>query len=436
MLNHSDFLLYYNNNKEALVKFSIAIFMILTFSALYRAEALNISGVAINSGGSGVAGVMVRLGKANVSVTTGSDGSFILKANSTGINDQTLRAGLGGNCPFLLNNGRLIFPGKEQARISIMAYDCHGRLFSSFAGVSSKTNQSIEIPYSAAGIQICRISLNNKEFTFKSFHGSASYRRPVASSGKGSTPISVAKVSEQLDDALLFTKDGYQLYRIPIRNADTSGIQATMIPLTTATVKDADGNEYQTVRIGKQEWTSENLRTTKYNDGSSIPQGNYWFFKNTTDAAAKKKWGALYNFAAVKTGKLAPTGWHVPTDAEWDTLQNFLISGGYNYDGTTSDNKIAKSISAKTDWAPCKEPGAISFDIDQNNASGFSALPAGYRYYDGAFKEQDTMCYWWTSTAKDASYSWYRDLWSINFNLDRSYRVTSIGCSIRLIRDK
>ena len=128
------------------------------------------------------------------------------------------------------------------------------------------------------------------------------------------------------------------------------------------TVTDIDGNVYHIVQIGNQVWTVENLRTTKYNDGSDIPHvtdsaqwanlstPGYCFYNNTTDAVAQKKWGALYNWYTVETGKLTPEGWHVPTNNDWRLLELYLIVNGYNWDGTTDSNKIAKSLAAKTDW--------------------------------------------------------------------------------------
>src|SRR4030043_168747 len=129
----------------------------------------------------------------------------------------------------------------------------------------------------------------------------------------------------------------------------------------SGTVTDADGNVYQTVKIGNQVWTVENLRTTKYDDGSAIPlvtdsaawaaltTPGFCYYNNTTNADNIKKFGALYNWHAVNTKKLAPKGWHVPTEAEWITLENYLIANGYNWDGTKTENKIAKSMAAKTD---------------------------------------------------------------------------------------
>src|ERR1035437_2232964 len=155
---------------------------------------------------------------------------------------------------------------------------------------------------------------------------------------------------------------------------------------------DADGNNYTTVSIGIQIWMVENLKTTQYNDGTSIPNvsdniswanldtGAYSWYNN--DAATyKNTYGALYNWYTVNTGKLAPTGWHVPTDAEWTTLENSLIANGYNSDGSTTGDNYAKSLAATTDWAidTYTDAGAIGTDLIKNNSTGFSALPGGYR---------------------------------------------------------
>jgi uncharacterized protein (TIGR02145 family) len=137
-------------------------------------------------------------------------------------------------------------------------------------------------------------------------------------------------------------------------------------------------------------WTDENLRTTKYNNGSSIGSACY-FCNNTTDAAAKKKWGALYTDAAANSGKLAPTGWSVPTSADWDTLLNYLTSHRYNYDGTTKNEITAKSLAAAMDWPVSTDSGAIGNDLTLNNASGFSALPAGWKFFE--FEKQTTGAY-------------------------------------------
>src|SRR5450759_4787246 len=112
--------------------------------------------------------------------------------------------------------------------------------------------------------------------------------------------------------------------------------------LQAQTVKDIDGNVYKTVTIGKQVWMVENLKTTKYNDGITIPlvidntawtdliTPKYSWFNN--DIANKEVYGALYNWYTVNTNKLCPKGWHIPTDEEWTTLTTYLggegVAGG------------------------------------------------------------------------------------------------------------
>jgi uncharacterized protein (TIGR02145 family)/uncharacterized repeat protein (TIGR02543 family) len=212
-------------------------------------------------------------------------------------------------------------------------------------------------------------------------------------------------------------------------------------------IKDADGNIYTEVKIGTQTWIVENLRTTKYNDGTSISKvidvtewsnlttSGYCYYNNTANADSIKKFGALYNWYAVNTGKLAPAGWHVPTDAEWDTLQNYLIANGYNYDGTTIDNKIAKSLAAKTDWTTTTTTGTIGNDLTTNNSSGFSALPGGYRNNSGSFIDQSRYGHWWSATESGASGAYDRYLFCGYVTLYGIDYLKSCGFSVRLLRD-
>jgi uncharacterized protein (TIGR02145 family) len=223
------------------------------------------------------------------------------------------------------------------------------------------------------------------------------------------------------------------------------------------TVTDIEGNIYQTIKIGNQIWTVENLRTTKYNDGSSISnviEDNAWnsclytktpgycYYNNTTNIASIKKWGALYNWYAVSPTnpkKIAPVSWHVPNDGEWTILEKYLVAIGYNWDGTTDTtayfNKIAKSMASKTDWLTYSNPGAIGNDLTKNNRSGFSALPGGCRGSGGTFSIIGGYGDWWSATETDASYAYGRFL---NFDLDhlnRGYSIKSSGYSLRLVRD-
>ena len=197
------------------------------------------------------------------------------------------------------------------------------------------------------------------------------------------------------------------------------------------TVMDVDGNAYHAVKIGTQVWTVENLRTTKYNDGSSIPLvkdsaawGNltapgYCYYNNTADIDTIKKFGALYNWYVVDTKRLAPKGWHVPTDPEWSALTAFL--GGEAVAG-----------------GKLKEAGTrhwITPNTGATNATGFSALPGGYRGYDGTFHYVRGYGGWWSSTASDTTFSWFRSMYYSNADVFRRDYYETYGFSVRCVRD-
>ena len=192
---------------------------------------------------------------------------------------------------------------------------------------------------------------------------------------------------------------------------------------------------------------------TKYNDGTPITLVTddaawgalttpaYCQYDNRTNVDSIKKWGALYNWYVVDSAnvkKIAPAGWHVPTDAEWTTMENYLIANGFNWDSapTTTGNKIAKSLAAKTDWLTGTTNGAIGMNLNINNRSGFSALPGGYRGSNG-FYEIGSNGSWWSATrsALEASYAVNRSLYYSYYFLNRSIIIKSSGFSVRLVRD-
>jgi uncharacterized protein (TIGR02145 family) len=218
---------------------------------------------------------------------------------------------------------------------------------------------------------------------------------------------------------------------------------------SVGTVKDADGNKYNTVKIGSQVWMVENLKTTKYNDGTSIPNvtDNDTWSNLTTGAycnyvnleSNSSTYGRLYNWYAVNTGKLAPVGWHVPSEDDWTILENYLIANGYNYDGTLDVNKIAKSLCAKTNWALSSEAGTPGYAPENNNRSGFTALPGGYlSNYSGPFNYIGEYGFWWSSTEySNNTDQAYRASLKFNINgLGRSFsNYKGNGFSVRLVRD-
>lgn len=212
------------------------------------------------------------------------------------------------------------------------------------------------------------------------------------------------------------------------------------------TVKDVDDNVYNTIKIGNQVWMVENLKTTKYNNGSEIlnvtndPQwsklktGAYCNYDNLENTVST--YGRIYNWYAVNTDKLAPAGWHVPTDDDWTILESYLIANGYNYDGTKDEDKIAQSLCAKTNWELSSEQGTPGVALKKNNSSGFTALPGGKRStFDGAFNNIGETGSWWSSTAGDDGNAYNRGLSLWKTDLMRQCVGKGYGFSVRCVRD-
>jgi len=196
------------------------------------------------------------------------------------------------------------------------------------------------------------------------------------------------------------------------------------------TLTDSDGNNYGTVTIGTQVWMAENLKTTKYKDNTSIPfvpdntdwsnlvsPGYSWY--NNDASANKATYGALYNWYTVNTGKLCPTGWHVPTDDEWRTLTSYCggeaVAGGKLKEAGTSH------------W--------LSPNLGATNETGFTAVPGGVRNIDGQFLELGSNGYWWSSTTHDATRAWYHDMVSDDQWVNRFNYYKGLGFSVRCIKD-
>jgi uncharacterized protein (TIGR02145 family) len=228
-----------------------------------------------------------------------------------------------------------------------------------------------------------------------------------------------------------------------------------LIRIQAQTVTDIDGNVYNTVTIGTQVWMKENLKTTKYNDNTSIPlvtihsawvalttPGYCWY--NNDAAANKTTYGALYNWYAVDAtsngGKnVCPTGWHVPTDNEWTTMENYLIANGYNYDGTTTGNKYAKAMASASGWSSYSGVGTVG-NTDypaKRNATGFTALPGGYRWDPEEFINIGSYGSWWSSSEVISTYAWSRYIFCGSEIVSRiSFFGKSNGFSVRCLRDQ
>ena len=206
-----------------------------------------------------------------------------------------------------------------------------------------------------------------------------------------------------------------------------------------------DGKVYKTVNIGDQWWMSENLAwlplvSLPSADSNTTPYYYVYDYEGSNVAEAKASanystYGVLYNWPAALTA--CPTGWHLPSDSEWRTLENYLIANGYNYDGTTTGNKIAKSLATDYGWESSTSKGGVG-NTDYpayRNKSGFSALPGGYRSYEGAFYLIGAYGYWWSSTEASAPNVWSRFLQYENAYVTRGNYHGRFGYSVRCIRD-
>jgi uncharacterized protein (TIGR02145 family) len=199
----------------------------------------------------------------------------------------------------------------------------------------------------------------------------------------------------------------------------------------SGSITDKDGNVYTSVTIGTQVWMVENLKTTKYTDNINIPlvtdntawanltsSGYCWY--NNDASTYKASYGAIYNWYALSTGKLCPTGWHVPSDAEWTTLTTFL--GGENVAG----GKLKEA--GTTHW--------LSPNTNATNETGFTALPGGLRgYSNGIFSSIGQYGYWWSSSLDFGNQFFVRNLFNNTVLVWKGASDKQAGLSVRCLKD-
>ncbi len=221
----------------------------------------------------------------------------------------------------------------------------------------------------------------------------------------------------------------------------------------TPTVTDIDGNVYNTVQIGNQCWMKENLRTTKYADNTPIPAGETYsetdpyHYAPNNDEANVVTYGYLYNWPAVMYGAassdenpsnvqgICPEGWHVPSDAEWTQLTDYVGSQSQYVCGNNNIN-IAKALAAATGWNEYDFECAVGNDQSVNNATGFSALPAGY-YLDGncGYFGGNGYAGFWSSTTNGENNAYDRSFGYGNNGVLRDNDNVYNGFSVRCLRD-
>lgn len=195
-------------------------------------------------------------------------------------------------------------------------------------------------------------------------------------------------------------------------------------------VTDIEGNIYKTVLVGNQVWMAENLRTSTLADGTEIPEvpdpvgwselaspGLCWY--NNDEVANKDSYGALYNYYTVNSGKLCPADWHVPSRDEWLQMRDVLG------DTLTGGGKL-------------KEEGTLHWNSPNTgavNSTGFTALPAGIRYFEGTFNSASFFTSFWSATESDNNNAWYMSLYYSDAAVVILNTSKKDGFSIRCVKD-
>ena len=236
-------------------------------------------------------------------------------------------------------------------------------------------------------------------------------------------------------DALNFNieNDSISSSNIAISNTGNTPLEVQLTTGDEIACVDIDGNIYETVQIGEQIWTTTNLKVTHYRNGDPIPTGysnSEWSNLDDTETGAyavyndqesnADTYGYLYNWYAVDDSRnIAPEGWHIPTDAEWQTLVDYL--GG---------ESVAGGKMKETGTSHWNSP-----NTGATNESGFTALPAGYRLSYGKYGSMGNYGYFWSSSEANSDSAWYRTLGYNNSEVSRYNYLKELGFTVRVIRD-
>lgn len=429
------------------------VFRIMSFTSLiigFGTNTINATDFEINFTASGAATTLDRVVVQNLTQATETT---VEAGNTLKLTEATALDVLNENEKLkILNNsltGEMVLSvfSEHGGFTTIKTYSADGKNMLTYAGVldAGNINFRLQLPQ---GVFVVETNEEGIKQTAKVV--STANLKPAISFSGNSGEVASSKIKNSATPLQYNTGDR-MLFK---------GISGNYVCIVTAIVnenktvdfnfvecKDADGNYYATVKIGSQVWMAENLKTTKYNDGTdinlitgktawnnNIQPAFCWYNNDMT--SYKNLYGGLYNWFTVKTGKLAPKGWHVASDEEWVTLENYLIANGYNYDGTVVENKVAKSLAGNFHWSNNTKDGTVGNNLKLNNSTGFGGLPGGNRSASGTFYDIGSYGGWWNSSNGSSTYSgWNRALY-VNYNyLVRYTGSGSAGFSIRCVKN-
>ena len=229
-----------------------------------------------------------------------------------------------------------------------------------------------------------------------------------------------------------------------LSNLTPGGEPTATFTCGTSKVKDADGNEYNTVAIGNQCWMAQNLRTKIGGDGDkgyptgagndTVTYGRLYTWNAMMKGAPSTNYPAGTTEADTIVHGICPAGWHVPSDAEWTALTDYVNTeaNGYRCNG---DGTIAKALSQPTGWSSNTNEGCNAGNRgDKANATGFSAVPAG-GCFSGDFYNFGNIAYFWSATQSDGDGAWCHYLGSLDSGVGSSQASKDYGFSVRCLRD-
>jgi uncharacterized protein (TIGR02145 family) len=318
---------------------------------------------------------------------------------------------------------------KTSNDVSISGFDCAGvKIAGTLTKDKAATNVTAKLTYTGG---------NGKMYLTKSHPStgvtglSATLLAGTLANGEGTLVYTISGTPTSSGTAAFSISLGGKTCSINISVEDI----AQTIGKPGPNITDVEGNSYKTVYIGTQQWMAENLKVSKYNDGATIPNitdnlqwsndiSGAWCYYNN-DGSNNAKYGKLYNWYSISpttngNKNICPTGWHIPTESEWSILTDYLGGAG------VAGGKMKESSTSSWNYYP---------NITPTNSSLFSALPGGYRNYNGFFGSNEDFGKWWISKEYSESKSWCLALYYFNSEAHFTTSYNNDGLSVRCLRD-
>ena len=410
--------------------------LILLFFTLLKSQAQDYLISFAGTGDTTVVGSVLIENLNSGATATIMDGDILHLISLTGIDHLSASKGALKIYPNpMVDQSILTFSTPENGSVTISIADLSGKSVYHTSTVLSAGTHSFRVAGLGRGLYFVKIS-----------GGNFSYSTKLVSQYKLQQEVKVESVSSVKNTKENGLKSTSAIIDMPytagnqLRYKSISGPYSTIVndvPTGNKTItfdfagcKDGDGNNYSVVTIGTHIWMVQNLKTTKYSDGTPVPlvSGSQWADRilpaycwyNNDSVTYNTPYGALYNWYAVTSANgLAPKGWHVPSSAELATLTDY-----YGGDMVAGDK--------------LKEWGTVHWkspNLGATNESGFTALPGGLRRNDGPFSDITQYGVWWSSTYYVQYQAWQ---WTMAYDMENAHQVassTSNGLSVRCIKD-